>query len=163
MHLTGPLLSLNEGVNQTRKMLELLKEPCIIFLMLFKNYIGVSFMMTRKAKKLMNAKQNLGKEKQTRIEILRSIAETTGLPKVQVESVFASLTELLHAHIRKRGSGEFTIPMAGIKLRRIKKKATKTRKMVSPLTGQEVEIPGKPPRSAVKITALKPLKEALEV
>lgn len=117
-------------------------------------------MAIKKAKKSSNPKQTIGREKQTRIEILRSIADSTGLPKVQIESVFSALAELLHSHVRKRGSGEFTIPMAGIKVRRVKKKATKSRKMVSPLTGQEVEIAGKPARLAVKLTALKPLKAA---
>lgn len=119
-------------------------------------------MAVKKSKKVAQAKQTLGREKQTRIEILRSIADTANLSKVQVESVFEALTALITAHIRKRGSGEFTIPMAGIKVRRVKKKATKTRKMVSPLTGQEVVIAGKPARSAVKISALKVLKEAVQ-
>lgn len=113
-------------------------------------------MAIKKSNKLKKA----GNQKQTRIEILRSIAESTGLSKVQIESVFSELTLLLHAHMRKRGSGEFTVPMVGIKVRRVKKKATKARKMVSPLTGQEALIPGKPARMAIKLTALKPLKSA---
>jgi len=118
-------------------------------------------MAIKKAKKAGTQKQILGRDKQTRIEILRSIAESTGLPKVQIESVFSALTALLHAHMRKRGSGEFTVPVVGIKVRRVKKKATKSRKMVSPLTGQEALIPGKPARMAIKLTALKPLKLAV--
>ena len=113
-----------------------------------------------KAKVNVQKLSQLGKEKQTRIEILQTVAGTTGLSKTQVESVFAVVTELLQNHMKKKGSGEFTIPMTGIKIRRIKKKATKARKMVSPLTGQEVIIPAKPPRSAIKLTALKTLKAA---
>jgi len=119
-------------------------------------------MAVKKAKKTSNQKQASGRDKQTRIEILRTIADNTGLPKVQVESVFSALSELLKSHLRKRGSGEFTIPMAGIKVRRVKKKATKARTMLSPLTGQEVVIQGKPTRLAVKVTALKPLKLAVQ-
>lgn len=118
-------------------------------------------MSIKKAKKSGNAKQSLGREKQTRVEILRSIADNTGLTKTQIEKVFDSLTEHLIAHMRKKGSGEFTIPMTGIKVRRVKKKATKPRNMVSPLTGQEVTIPGKPARQAIKISALKVLKTAV--
>lgn len=118
-------------------------------------------MAIKKAKKTVVQKQASGREKQTRLEILRTVAETTGYPKVQVEAVFSTLADLLHAHMRKRGSGEFTIPMAGIKVRRVKKKATKARRMLSPLTGQEVVIAGKPARLAVKLTALKPLKRAV--
>lgn len=118
-------------------------------------------MAIKKVKKSGNAKQSLGREKQTRVEILRSIADTSGLTKSQVETVFDTLTELMLSHMRKKGSGEFTIPMTGIKVRRVKKKATKPRAMVSPLTGQQVEIPGKPARHAIKISALKTLKTAV--
>lgn len=120
-------------------------------------------MAVQSSKKLKksNPKPNVGKEKQTRIEILRSLADSTGLAKTEVESVFSTLTEMIISHMKKKGSGEFTIPMTGIKVRRVKKKATKARKMVSPLTGQEVTIAGKPARHAVKISALKVLKEAV--
>jgi nucleoid DNA-binding protein len=115
-----------------------------------------------KKPKRVAQKQNFGKGKQTRIEILRSLSDTTGLSKVQVETVFSVLTDMIVSHMRKKGSGEFTIPMTGIKIRRVKKKATKPRKMVSPLTGQEVTIAGKPARHAVKISALKVLKAAVK-
>ncbi len=118
-------------------------------------------MAVKKSKKTNNQKQTSGRERQTRTEILRTIADNTGLPKVQIEAVFSALTDLLHSHMRKKGSGEFTIPMVGIKARRVKKKATKSRKMVSPLTGQEVVIAGKPARLAVKLSVLKPLKLAV--
>lgn len=117
--------------------------------------------MTVKKSKKSSQKHSFGKEKQTRIEILRTLSDLTGLTKVQVESVFSSLTDMIVAHVRKRGSGEFIIPMTGIKVRRVKKKATKARRMVSPLTGQEVVIQGKPARHAVKISALKVLKTAV--
>jgi len=118
-------------------------------------------MAVKKSKKTNNQKLKLGRDKQTRMDILRTIAELTGFPKVQIEAVFGGLTTLMHAHMRKQGSGEFTIPMVGIKVRRVKKKATKSRNMISPLTGQEVVISGKPARLAVKLSALKPLKLAV--
>ena len=117
-------------------------------------------MAIKKAKK-QSQKQSLGREKQTRIEILRTLADLTGLSKVQVETIFSSLADLMQSHMRKRGSGEFTIPMTGVKVRRVKKKATKSRIMVSPLTGKQVVIAGKPARSAIKISALKALKAAV--
>lgn len=120
-------------------------------------------MTIKNLKKTGNQKQIIGREKQTRIEILRSIADITGLSRVEVESVFSALSTLLHAHMGKRGSGEFTVPVTGIKVRRVKKKATKTRTMVSPLTGQEARILGKPARMAIKLTALQPLKQSVLV
>lgn len=102
------------------------------------------------------------KDKQTRIEIMQQLAEQTNLNRVQVENLFDALNNIIASHMKKRGSGELTIPKTGIKIRRIKKKATKQRRMVSPLTGQEVVIAAKPARYAVKITALKTLKALIE-
>jgi nucleoid DNA-binding protein len=107
-------------------------------------------------------KVSVQKEKQTRIEILQSLAEQTNLSRVQVESIFDALNKIIEGHMKKRGSGEITIPKTGIKIRRVKKKATKARKMVSPLTGQEVTIASKPARFSVKLSALKTLKEMIE-
>lgn len=112
-------------------------------------------MVSKKSKKISQTKQ-------TRIEILRTLAESTGLQNVQVRSVLESLAHLLQSHMHKKGSGEFIIPLLGIKVRRVKKKATKSRTMISHLTGQEVVIAGKPSRAGIKLTALKPLKAAVK-
>lgn len=120
-----------------------------------------SSMAIKKSKKTIQKKQIMGREKQTRMQIVRSIAEETKLSNMHVTAVFSVLGDLLHAHMHKRGSGEFIIPFVGIKVKRVKKKATKSRTMVSPLTGQEAVIPGKPARHAIKLTALKPLKKAI--
>ena len=112
--------------------------------------------------KKVSAKSPVVREKQTRIEILQTIAEHTHLTRVQVESVFDSLNRIIEGHMKRRGSGELTVPKTGIKIRRIRKKATKARNMVSPLTGQEVTIAAKPARFSVKLTALKVLKEMVE-
>lgn len=108
------------------------------------------------------AKTSVQKDKQTRIEILQAIAEQTNLTRVQVEAMFDALNNVIEGHMKKRGSGEVTIPKTGIKIRRVKKKATKARKMVSPLTNQEVTIAAKPARFTVKLSALKPLKAMIE-
>lgn len=102
------------------------------------------------------------KDKQTRIEILQTLAQKTNMTRVQIENIFDELNKIIAAHIGKRGPGEITIPKTGIKVRRVKKRASKERRMVSPLTGQEVTIAAKPVRYAVKISALKPLKQLVE-
>ncbi len=101
------------------------------------------------------------KEKQSRVEILQDIADNTGLKRVDVEGVFTELAKLVRAHLRKQGSGEIMVPKLGIKIKKIRRKATKKRKMVSPLTGNEVEIAAKPARDDVKLIALKTLKETV--
>ena len=109
--------------------------------------------------KNVKPKNSIYKDKQTRTEIFQAISETTKLNKSKVEEVFNELNKLIEGHLRKRGSGEFTIPKVGIKLLRIKKKPTKERTMFSPLTGKEVTIKAKPARTSVKLIALKVFKE----
>ena len=97
--------------------------------------------------------------KMTKLQILAHIAETTGLPRKDVGAVFNSLADLLEAHLKRRGSGEFTIPEAAIKVVRKKRPATKSRKMVSPFTGEEITVKAKPATNVVRLTALKRLKD----
>lgn len=101
------------------------------------------------------------KDKQTRIEILQHISDSTGLKRVEVESVFTEMAKLVKGHMKKQGSGEVMIPKLGLKIRKVRRKPTKKRVMVSPLTGQEVVIQPKPARDDIKLVALKGLKEAL--
>jgi hypothetical protein len=101
------------------------------------------------------------KEKQSRVEILQHISDTTSLKRVEVQAVFVELAKLIKGHMKRGGSGSFTIPWAGVKLKKRKRKATKKRTMVSPLTGSEVVIPAKPSRDEVKLIALKVLKETI--
>jgi len=112
--------------------------------------------------KKVKPKATVYKDKQTRTQIFQTISENTRLNKSQVEEIFDELNRLIEGHLKKRGSGEFVIPKTGIKLRRIKKKPTKERTMVSPLTGKEVTIKAKPLRLSVKLTALKSLKEVVD-
>src|SRR5579872_1908122 len=76
----------------------------------------------RVKKEKATAKAVVQKDKQTRVEILQTLAEQTDLTRVQVESLFDAMNKVIAAHMKKRGSGEFTIPKTGIKLRRVKKK-----------------------------------------
>ena len=104
---------------------------------------------------------NAIREKQSRIEILKAISDSTGLKRVDVEAVFNEMKKIIAGHMKKQGSGEVMIPKLGVKLRRVRRKATKKRTMVSPLTGQEVIIPSKPARDDIKLIAMKALKEAI--
>jgi len=101
------------------------------------------------------------KDKQTRIEILQTLSDKTGLKRVEVEAVFTEMAKVIKAHMRKQGSGEVMLPKLGLKIRKVRRKATKQRTMVSPLTGKEVVIPPKPARDDIKLIALKGLKESL--
>lgn len=103
------------------------------------------------------------KDKHTKNQIVGFISEDSGVDRKHVKLVFESLQRLAQAHLMNRGSGELTIPELGVKLRRVKKKATKARKGRNPFTGEEIMIKAKPARSAVRATALKKLKELAEM
>ena len=94
----------------------------------------------------------------TKTAILAEIAENTDLSKVQVAAVLEELETLIDRHIKKRSVGEFTLPGL-LKIRSVKRPATKKRMGRNPATGEEIEIGPKPASIRVRVTALKRLKE----
>ncbi len=92
----------------------------------------------------------------TKSEIITQIADKTGLTKKDVGAVFDELNVSIKRSLRK--SGEFTMPGL-VKMRVVKKPATKSRPGVNPFTGEAITIKAKPARKAVKVTALKGLKD----
>jgi nucleoid DNA-binding protein len=100
-------------------------------------------------------------EKMTKTQILTAIAEETGLPRKDVAAVFTSMSTLITRHVQKRGSGEFSVPDCGIKVRRVIKPRTKARMGRNPATGEEIKIAAKPAKTVVKLTALKALKDKI--
>jgi len=100
-------------------------------------------------------------ERQTKLQIVQAIAEETGLERKQVESVFGSLDGLVRRHMQKRGSGEFTVPDVGVKIRRARQPARKARKGRNPATGEEITIPAKRAHDVIRLSALKALKDTL--
>jgi nucleoid DNA-binding protein len=100
-------------------------------------------------------------EKQTKTQILNAIAEDTGLPRKDVAAVFASMSNLISRHVMRRGSGEFSVPDCGIKVRRVIKPRTKARMGRNPATGEAIKISAKPAKTVVKVAALKALKDKI--
>ncbi len=100
-------------------------------------------------------------DKQTKTQILTAISEETGLSRKDVAGVFASMSTLISRHVMKRGSGEFSIPDCGIKVRRVVKPRTKARMGRNPATGEAIKIPAKPAKTVVKVAALKALKDKI--
>lgn len=100
-------------------------------------------------------------EKQTKSQIIASIAEATGVAKKDAAAVIEGLADVARRTLVKGGVGEFTVPALGIKLRAVTKPATKARKGINPFTGQEITIKAKPARLDVRARALKVLKDAV--
>lgn len=100
-------------------------------------------------------------EKQSKIQILKAIAEETGLTLNQVKTVFHTAGHIAKCHLIKKGSGEFAIPEMAIKVVRKTKPATKQRQGRNPITGETITIAAKPKREVIKVRPLKSLKEIL--
>ena len=98
--------------------------------------------------------------KMTKTAILNEIATNTDLSRAQVASVLDELESLIERHIRKRAVGEFTLPGL-LKIKAAKRPATKKRMGRNPATGEEIVIAAKPAHNAIRLSALKALKDTL--
>lgn len=113
------------------------------------------------AKKAAAKKVTAIKERYSKTQILNQIAETTELPRKQVQEVLDELTNIIEGHVGKRACGEFVMPGL-FKIVTVKKPARKARKGINPFTGEETTFAAKPASIAVKIRPLKKLKEMAE-
>ncbi len=93
----------------------------------------------------------------TKTELLSTLAGCTGLQKRDISATFDALGNVVAAHLKKQGPGQFTLPGL-IKIISIYKAATKARKGINPFTGEEIMFKAKPARNVVKVRALKKLK-----
>jgi len=98
------------------------------------------------------------KKPMTKTEITNAIAEATGLSKKDVGNVFAELAAVIGKNVGKRGPGVFSIPGL-MKIKVVRKPATKARKGINPFTKEETMFKAKPARNVVKILPLKGLKD----
>ena len=99
------------------------------------------------------------KKAPSKSEIYMQIATDTGLTKKDVAAVFDSLAGQIKKNLGGRGAaGLFTIPGL-LKMRVVKKPAKKARMGVNPFTGVEMMFKAKPASKAVKVVALKGLKD----
>jgi nucleoid DNA-binding protein len=98
-----------------------------------------------------------GAKPPTKSELYTSIAEETGLSRKQVGAVFDAFAEEMKKNLGGRGSGKFVVPGL-MKVKVIKKPATKARKGINPFTKEETVFKAKPARKVVKVQPMKALK-----
>ncbi|MEJ2685799.1 MAG: HU family DNA-binding protein [Gammaproteobacteria bacterium] len=98
------------------------------------------------------------KKPTTKSETFSFIADKTGLTKKDVTAVFDTMSQLIKRDLKKSGPGVYTVPGL-MKIKVVRKPATKSRKGVNPFTGEEMTIKAKPARNVVKVLPLKNLKE----
>jgi nucleoid DNA-binding protein len=101
------------------------------------------------------------KVKQTKTAIIAMVSEATGLTKKQVQGVLSATKDVAARNLSKNGSGEFTIPELGVKLRRVKKAARKAGKGRNPFTGEEIMLAARPASLSVRATAMKAIKDTV--
>ena len=91
----------------------------------------------------------------TKSEVLTQISKDTSLSRKQVSSVFDSLSGVIRKSLR--GNGLFTVPGL-MKLKVVKKPATKAREGINPFTGEKMTFKAKPASKKVRVLPLKSLK-----
>ena len=97
----------------------------------------------------------------TKAQVVAEIANASDLDKKSVGRCFESLQELIRKQLSARGPGEFVGPGL-VKLRVVKKPATKERQGINPFTKEPITIPAKPASKKVRATALKALKDLVQ-
>ncbi|MEZ5459113.1 MAG: HU family DNA-binding protein [Steroidobacteraceae bacterium] len=91
----------------------------------------------------------------TKSDILNHISKETDLSRKQVSAVFDSLNGVIRKSLR--GNGLFTMPGL-MKLKVVKKPATKAREGINPFTGEKQMFKAKPASKKVRVMPLKALK-----
>jgi DNA-binding protein HU-beta len=97
----------------------------------------------------------------TKAQVITELSNATDLDKKSVSKVFEALQELIRKQLSSRGPGEFVVPGL-VKLRVVKKPATKERQGINPFTKEPITIPAKPASKKVRATALKALKDLVQ-
>jgi nucleoid DNA-binding protein len=94
----------------------------------------------------------------TKSEIVSGIADTTGLTKKQISSVFEAMAGQIKKSLGRNGPGAYAVPGL-MKVVVVRKTATKAHKGINRFTGEETIFKAKPARNVVKIRPLKNLKD----
>ncbi len=110
------------------------------------------------AKKMAPAKMPSIKDPMSKSGMIKTITDVTCLSKKDVVSVLDCFTQVIEKHVKSGGPGVFVMPGL-MKISVVKKPARPARKGINPFTGEEIMIKARPAYKAVKIKALKKLKE----
>lgn len=108
---------------------------------------------TNTTMKLPNVRDPLSKS-----GMIKAITDVTCVSKKDVVAVLECFNQVIEKHVKSGGPGKFVLPGI-LKISVVKKPARPARKGVNPFTGEEIMIKARPAYKAVKIKALKKLKE----
>ncbi len=110
------------------------------------------------AKKKAKKKAATAVKAKTKSQVFGDLAEGAEMTRKQVAGLFDGLATMIKKDLGKRGPGVFTVPGL-MKIKVVRKPATKARKGTNPFTGEEMMFKAKPARNVVKVLALKGLKD----
>ena len=94
----------------------------------------------------------------TKTMLYSTIAERTDLKKKDIVAVFDELANIINGHIKRNAAGVFTVPGL-MKVKVVRKPATRARKGINPFTGEPTIFKAKPARNVVKVQPLQALKD----
>lgn len=94
------------------------------------------------------------RQRQTRNQILATVATASGVDRPIVERVARSLSQTVQRHLIRNGSGRVEIPYLGGVIYRGRQAAQKARTMLSPILGnREVQVPARRAQSVPRFKA----------
>jgi len=97
----------------------------------------------------------------TKSETYAYLAHSCGLSRKQVAGIFEELAGLIGKSLGKKGPGIYVVPGL-MKIKVVRKPATKEREGINPFTGEKTIFKAKPARNVVKVQALKGLKDMVK-
>ena len=110
------------------------------------------------AKTAPSKKVTAVRERFSKTQIISELAANSDLTRKQVNTLLTELAPLVDRHVKKRSVGEFVL--AGlIKIHTVKRPAKKAYTGTNPFTGKETTFKARPASVAVKVHALKGLKD----
>jgi nucleoid DNA-binding protein len=111
-----------------------------------------------KDKPVASKKVTAVRERFSKTQIISELAANSDLTRKQVNTLLTELATLVERHVKKRSVGEFVL--AGlIKIHTVKRPAKKAYKGINPFTGKATTFKARPASVAVKVHALKGLKD----
>jgi nucleoid DNA-binding protein len=115
----------------------------------------------KKEQDLPHRRKRMAGKRLTKAQVITELANNCDLDKKSVNRIFEELSALIKKQLGARGPGEFVVPGL-VKLRVVKKPATKERQGINPFTKEPITIPAKPASKKVRATALKALKDLVQ-
>jgi|TARA_B110000259_G_scaffold114914_1_gene130897 nucleoid DNA-binding protein len=110
------------------------------------------------SKTVVSKKTTAVRERFSKTQIISELAANSDLTRKQVNTLLTELATLVERHVKKRSVGEFVL--AGlIKIHTVKRPAKKAYKGINPFTGKATTFKARPASVAVKVHALKGLKD----